>query len=135
MTELPGVEVALNPEDVPFFDALDRGEVSVPWCAHCDDHVWPPRSHCVHCYHRVDTWRTLSGDGTVYSFSVVHRGDGAFAKRPPYVVALVELDGGPTIVANVLADDHALVAVGSRVRLVRRPAPAQGRAGAQFVLD
>ena len=46
MTDLPGVELALNPEDLPFFDALDRGEVAVPWCVHCDDHVWPPRTRC-----------------------------------------------------------------------------------------
>jgi uncharacterized OB-fold protein len=135
MSELPGVELALNPEDLPFFDALDRGEISVPWCAHCDDHVWPPRSHCVHCYHPVAQWRTLVGTGEIYSFAVVHRGEGAFAERRPYVFALVTLDGGPTVQANVVADDHAELAVGRRVRLAGRPAPEQGRAGAQFVLD
>jgi uncharacterized OB-fold protein len=132
---LPGVELALNPEDEPFFDALDRGEIAVPWCVHCDDHVWPPRSHCVHCYHPVEEWRTLAGTGEIYSFAVVHRGDGVFAKRPAYVFALVTLDDGPTVHANVVADDLADVAVGRRVRLAARPAPAQGRAGAQFVLD
>jgi hypothetical protein len=135
MTDLPGVDVALNPEDVPFFDALDRGEISVPWCTHCDDHVWPPRTRCVACYREVEEWRTLAGTGEIYSFSVVHRGEGPFARRPPYVFALVALDGGPAIMANVLADDLADVAVGRRVRLAGRPAPEQGRAGARFVLD
>lgn len=135
MTDLPGVDLALNPEDLPFFDALDRGEVAVPWCVHCDDHVWPPRTRCVACYREVEEWRALAGTGEVYSFSVVHRGEGVFAKRPPYVFALVALDGGPTIMANVVADDLAAISVGSRVRLAGPPAVESGRGGARFVLD
>jgi uncharacterized OB-fold protein len=135
MTDLPGVELALNPEDLPFFDGLDRGEVCVPWCVQCDDHVWPPRTRCVVCYREVQEWRTLPGTGEIYSFSVVHRGEGAFAKRPPYVVALVALDGGPTIIANVVTDDLSQVAVGQRVRLAGPPAVVSGRGGARFVLD
>ena len=54
---------------------------------------------------------------------------------PPYVFALVSLDGGPTIMANVLADDLAQVAVGRRVRLAGPVAVESGRAGARFVLD
>lgn len=135
MNDLPGVELALNPEDVPFFDALERGEVSVPWCVHCDDHVWPPRTRCVACYRAVEEWRTLPGTGEIYSFSVVHRGEGVFAKRPPYVFALVSLDGGPTIMADVLADDLAQVEVGRRVRLAEPVHVGSGRSGARFVLD
>lgn len=135
MTDLPGVELALNPEDLPFFDGLDRGELFVPWCTHCDDHVWPPRTRCVACYREVHEWRSLAGTGEIYSFSVVHRGEGAFAASTPYVVALVALDGGPTILANVLADDPADVDVGRRVRLAGPPAVTSGRGGARFLLD
>lgn len=134
-SDLPAVELATSPEDLAFFDALERGEVAVPWCDHCDDHVWPPRSHCVACYRPVEGWRTLAGTGEVYSFSVVHRGEGAFAKRAAYVFALVALDGGPTIMANVQSDDLGAVRVGSRVRVVGRPAADEGRYGALFVLD
>ncbi|MCA0329017.1 MAG: Zn-ribbon domain-containing OB-fold protein [Actinobacteria bacterium] len=135
MTDLPGVELTLYPEDLPFFDGLERGEVVVTWCDHCDDHVWPPRSHCIRCYSPVAGSRTLAGTGEIYSYSVVHRGEGVFAKRPPYVLAYVSLDGGPTIMANVVADDPAALAVGARVRLRPRPAPATGRAGALFAVD
>jgi uncharacterized OB-fold protein len=135
MNELPGVELTLYPEDLPFFDALDQGEIAVPWCTRCDDHVWPPRSHCVRCLHPVTERRTLPGAGEIYSYSVVHRGEGPFAGHTPFVVALVSLDGGPTIVANVLADDVDELAVGRRVSLVPRPAPERGRSGAQFSLE
>jgi uncharacterized OB-fold protein len=135
MTDLPGVELTLYPEDLPFFDGLERGELVVTWCDHCDDHVWPPRSHCIRCYAPVAGPRTLAGTGEIYSFAVVHRGEGAFAKRPPYVLAYVSLDGGPTIMANVVADDPGSLAVGARVRLRPRPTPATGRAGALFAVD
>ena len=135
MSDLPGVELDLAPEDLPFFDGLERGEVVVPWCGHCDDHVWPPRSHCIRCYTPVEESRTLAGTGELYSYAVVHRGEGVFAKRPPYVLAYVALDGGPTIMADVVADDPAALQVGARVRLVRRPAPGTGRAGALFAVD
>lgn len=135
MSELPGVELAIAPEDEAFFDGVERGELVVPWCDHCDGHVWPPRSHCVRCFSPVSGTRLLPGTGEVYSFSVVHRGEGVFAKRPPYVLAYVATDDGPTIMANVSADDLDRLEVGSRVRLVASGRPEQGRRGAMFVLD
>lgn len=135
VSDLPGVDLALSPEDLPFFDGLDRGELVVTWCEPCDDHVWPPRSHCIRCFTPVAGSHVLQGTGEIYSFSVVHRGEGAFAKRPPYVIAYVSLDGGPTIMANVDARDLDSIEVGVRVRHVPRPRPEVGRAGALFVVD
>lgn len=135
MTDLPGVELALQPEDLPYFDGLERGELVMAWCEACDGHVWPPRSHCVRCYTPVAGSRVLRGTGEIYSYSVVHRGEGPFAKRPPYVLAYVALDGGPTIMANVVADDPAQLDVGARVRLRPRTVPDSGRAGALFAVD
>ena len=136
MNELPEIDLALSPEDEPFFAALSRGSLAVPWCVHCDDHVWPARSHCVQCYRPVGELRTLPGTGEVYSFSVVHRGEGPFARAVPYVFALVALDGGPTIMANVVVDEPDDVAVGRRVRLVDRTPSTGGTSvvGAQFRL-
>ena len=141
MSELPRVDLALNPEDMPFFDGLDTGIVTVPWCDHCDDHIWPPRNLCVQCYRPTSRWRELPGTGEVYSFSLVHRGEGAFAKADVYVFALVSLDGGPTVMANIVADDPDEVRVGARVRLrdpatrPREAAAGSGRRGAEFVLE
>ena len=133
MSHLPEIDVALNPEDEPFFSALSDGELSVPWCLSCDDHVWPPRSRCVQCYRPVEEWRTLRGTGEVYSFSIVHRGEGSFTRAVPYVFALVALDGGPTIMANVVTEDPDAVFVGRRVRLADGTASGSGVVGARFL--
>jgi uncharacterized OB-fold protein len=116
----PAVDPALQPEEVPFWDGLAVGELRVPWCAHCDTHVWRPKSHCTTCFRPVQEWRTLEGTGIVYSFSVVHRAEGAFVDVAPYVLAWIELDGGPTILADVVAPDLGQVVVGAPVRLVPR---------------
>jgi uncharacterized OB-fold protein len=135
MSELPGVELPLSPEDVAFFEGLARGELIVTWCDPCDEHVWPPRTRCARCTTPVTGSRRLDGTGEIYSFTVVHRGEGPFATLPPYVLAYVSLDGGPTILANVDARDLDNVTVGRRVRLETRPRPVTGWAGACFALD
>lgn len=125
MNRFPATDPVAQPEEEEFFEALRLGELRVPWCVHCDCHVWRPKSHCTTCFAPVTQWRTLAGTGEVYSYSVVHKGDGPFAEIGPYVVAWIALDGGPTILGNV---EGVLgeVGVGSRVRLAA-PRDSEGR--------
>lgn len=129
---LPELEIRLLPETTAFWTGIAAGRMDMPWCGHCDGHVWPPRSHCPRCLSVVTEAKTLSGEGEVYSFSVVHRGEGAFAKVDPYVLAYVTLDGGPTVMANVVDIEPAQVTVGMRVRL-RLQEVEPGTVGMQFV--
>lgn len=133
MTTSTGVDDALAPEDRPFFEGLERGEICVPWCAACAGGVWPPRTRCPRCYAEVAGDKALSGRGSVYSFSVVHRGDGALAGREPYVYAYIRLEDGPTIPANIVGADPSVVRVGSAVRLASSAERAD-LPGAAFVL-
>ena len=133
--KLPGDEKTLNDEDRPFFAGLAAGELRVPWCDSCADGVWPPRSRCPSCYRQVTHHRVLSGRGTVYSFSVVHRGDGPFAGREPYVYAYVQLEGGPVIPANIVGPGARAVAIGAHVRLAADASDDSGLASAAFVVE
>lgn len=129
---LPEIQIQLLPETRAFWSGVAAGRVDMPWCASCDGHVWPPRSHCPRCLGVITELKQLSGEGAVYSFSVVHRGEGAFAKIDPYVLAYVSLDGGPTVMANVVDIAPADVTVGMRVRL-RAQEAEPGTVGMQFV--
>lgn len=117
MSSLPKVAVDVTPESRPFWEGLARGELVTTWCEACDGHVWPPRDRCPVCLTDRVSVRTLSGEGTLYSFSVVHRGDPAFKDAGPYVLAYVSLDGGPTIMANVEGVPFDRLEVGMRLRL------------------
>lgn len=125
----------LNDEDRPFFDGLSAGELRLPWCDACGDGIWPPRTRCPRCFQSVEGHRALSGRGTVYSFSIVHRGDGPFAGREPYAYAYVRLDEGPVIPANIVGPGVREIIVGAHVSLAQDAAANPGLEGATFVVE
>ncbi|MBF6619889.1 MAG: OB-fold domain-containing protein [Patulibacter sp.] len=66
------------------------------------------------------SWREVSGRGVVYSYTVVHQAASrAFRDRVPYVLALIDLDEGPRMMATVDAPADA-VTIGTRVRVAWR---------------
>jgi uncharacterized OB-fold protein len=72
---------------------------------------------CSHCWSTALVWRRPSGAGVLKTFSVVQRGSGGFAALAPYVVALVELAEGPTMMTNVVGTDPERIAIGMDLRL------------------
>ena len=75
-----------------------------------------PRKFCPHCWSDQLEWVDSKGHGTVHSFSIVHRAPTpVFAASTPYVIALIDLDEGPRMFANVVGDDALEVAIGDRV--------------------
>jgi uncharacterized protein len=131
----PDVEVTVTQDSLPFWAGLTRGEIVTAWCDACDRGIWPPLSHCPACLSPSTRTRSLGSRGSVYSFSVVHQGDPAFAGAEPYVLAYVTVDNGPTIMCNVTGVPPADIYIGMRVKL-RSPGPATaGTRGAQFEPD
>lgn len=63
---------------------------------------------------------TLSGRGSVYSFSVVRQAPAGFGDVVPYVVALVALEEGPVITAQLTDCDISDVQIGMPVESVTR---------------
>jgi uncharacterized OB-fold protein len=61
----------------------------------CGDYNWVPYPACRSCLSENQTWSPVSGDATVYTFTVRHRGPGAFNAEVPYVIALGELAEQP----------------------------------------
>ena len=71
------------------------------------------------------SWEEASGLGRLKSFSVVHKpGHPGWAPVAPYVVGLVELDEGPTMLSHILPGDKDPV-VGDRLEL--KPTNIGGR--------
>lgn len=88
----------------------------VQYCPECRQYQFYPRPFCVRCSCESLEWREISGLGTVYSFTVVWRPP--LPDWPvPYVVAIVELDEGVRLLANVISEDALDVHIGSRVRV------------------
>ena len=72
---------------------------------------------CAHCLDSSAlTHFAASGLGKIYSFTVTEQNQAkGFAEACPYVMAYVELDEGPRMLAVVVDGDPDDVAVGARV--------------------
>lgn len=71
----------------PFWQAVAERRLSLPWCPACDRAVWYPRSHCPACEGEL-SWRDLSGQGHLVSWSVVRKPLSPLYEVP-YIPALV----------------------------------------------
>ena len=106
MSDLPARPPLPNAETQPFWDATAEGRIELPRCGDCDLVIWYPRSICPDCQSTDLTWQSMSGAGTLYSYSVTRAGGGrAWREHLPFVVAYVRLDEGPTMLTNIVDCD------------------------------
>lgn len=119
---MSGKEKPLPPmtaETGPFWDGCRAGELRYQYCPACDRVQFYPRSICAGCGRSALEWRRSNGTGTVYALTVVYRPpSAAFAAGVPYAIALVDLDEGFRMMANVIDCDPEAVAIGDRVQVV-----------------
>lgn len=110
-----------DPLTKPFWDSLNRRAMEVQRCEDCSSFVFYPRNLCPGCGSRDLRWTPVSGRGTVYSLTIVHRAPAAaFKGDTPYVVALVELEEGCRMMSNVVEvqADPEHVRIGMPVEVV-----------------
>ena len=73
--------------------------------------------------------RNLSGRGEIYSYTVMYNVPQGFEEQKPYVVALVKLDEGPLVTAQLTDVEHKAVKIGMRVEMVTRKLREDGDEG------
>lgn len=71
----------------------------------------------------------LSGRGEVYSFSTMYNVPGGYEDQKPYTIALIRLDDGPMITAQLTDVASADVTIGMRVEMVTRKLREDGDEG------
>src|SRR4051794_3146556 len=87
-------------------------------CSRCGTFRFYPTPVCPACFSTGHTWERIGGRATLYSFTVVHKPvTEAFAAETPYVVALVTLEEGPTLMTNVEGIPHEALEIGMPLRL------------------
>ncbi len=102
-----------------------EGEV----CPSCGTHLFPPRDVCPECGQPASTPYTFSGRGKVYSFSTVYDTPLDFRHYRPYTVALVKLEEGPVITAQLTDVDPEDIKIGMPVEMVTRRLREEGDEG------
>ncbi len=106
----------VNPENKSFFDAASNGKLLIKKCSACGEHHYYPRAICPHCFSDQTSWTESSGNGTIYSYSVMRRGTPV-----PYAIANVTLAEGVTMLTNIVDCDLDAIRIGQAVRVVFKP--------------
>jgi len=86
----------------PFWEGTNQKQLRYQRCDDCGTVVFHPRRHCTGCTSGNLSWHTASGNGTLYTFSVVRQSYHPFFRtKVPYAVAWVDLDEGPRLLTNI----------------------------------
>lgn len=104
----------------PFWDAAREGRLTACRCAKCARFRMPPTPFCPNCLSQDVEWPTLSGRGTLFSFTVVRRAIiPAMEECVPYVPALVDLEDAPgaRLTTNVIDAPVNDIAIGAPVEV------------------
>ena len=89
-------------------------------CEHCDAKVFPPRDVCPSCGEEAKTLYTFSGKGEVYSYTTVYDAPAGFEENAPYTVAMIKLEEGPLVTAQLTDLENKQVEIGMPVEMVTR---------------
>ncbi|MGB9303884.1 MAG: OB-fold domain-containing protein [Mycobacterium sp.] len=113
---------APTPDEEEFWRSGADGRLRMQRCGNCRRWQHPPNPVCFHCLSRDVAYEQVSGDGSVYSFTINHQ-PWLPRLRDPYAVIVVELDEQPGLrfVSRLVDTDVADVRVGLRVHVVFEP--------------
>lgn len=104
-----------------YWDGARKHTLLLQNCRACGHRWHPPTPICPQCQAKNYEWKPVSGRGTVYSYTIVHHpAHVAVQDKVPYLVALITLDEGPRVVANILDCPIEDVRIGMPVKLTFR---------------
>jgi len=89
-------------------------------CPHCSAKIFPPRDVCPECGGEAKEPFRFSGKGSVYSYTVMNSAPAGFERALPYTIALVKLNEGPTVTAQLTDLGEEKVEIGMPVEMVTR---------------
>jgi uncharacterized OB-fold protein len=89
-------------------------------CEHCDAKVFPPRDICPECGEEAKTLFQFSGKGEVYSHTMVYDAPQGYEGQAPYPLAMVKLEEGPLITAQLTDMGEKKAEIGMAVEMVTR---------------
>ncbi len=102
----------------PFWEAAKQHKLVVQRCQECSYFNHPPRLACDACQSQQLQFEPVSGQGTIYTFTVMHQPNIAgFEDQIPYINILVELEEQPLLfmVSNLPDSEKDKVRIGGQV--------------------
>jgi len=117
---------SLGPVWTRFFDGLKDEKIFGTKCARCNNVLVPARPFCPGCSGENAEWVEVGQEGSVQSWTLVKTQYYGQVKEPPYIMALIRLDGADCSFSHFIggidvSDDNTVkkhIDIGTRVKAV-----------------
>jgi uncharacterized OB-fold protein len=101
----------------PYWESTKQKKLVLQRCKATGKFQHFPRPVSIFTGRRRDIeWKEVSGNGTVYSYTVTERGTPAFRGQEPYALVSVTLDVGVNFIANIVNCTMQELKVGMKVK-------------------
>lgn len=108
----------MSPHHLPVPDTLSshywqgtrEHKLLIQRCPVTGRHQWYPRAHSLHAPGARPEWVQASGRGTLFTWSVIHRGNGT--SPTPYTCAVIELEEGVLFTSTLRGVDEQDIRIG-----------------------
>jgi uncharacterized OB-fold protein len=98
-------------------------------CDSCGVKLFPPRDVCLECEAPAQELYTFTGTGEVFSYTTIYDAPAGFESMAPYTVALIKLEEGPLVTAQLTDLSEDEVEIGMPVEMVTRKLRSEGEEG------
>jgi uncharacterized OB-fold protein len=95
-------------------------------CSNCDTRIFPPRDICPDCGKEAKQIFNFSGKGEIYSYSTVYNAPAGYEESAPYTVAMIRLEEGPLLTAQLTDFEEEDLQIGAPVEMVTRKLRQEG---------
>ena len=98
-------------------------------CTKCSKWHFPPRLVCDKCGTEAFETKTMRRTGKVLTYTIIRVPPAPFKDQAPYAVAVIEMDDGPRLTAQVVDCKEEDLAIGQKIKLEFRKLYSDGEAG------
>ncbi|MYD43005.1 MAG: Zn-ribbon domain-containing OB-fold protein [Gammaproteobacteria bacterium] len=105
-----------TPETETFWQGLRDEQVLLQKCCSCGAWIFYPRSNCHKCLSSDLEWRQVSGEGTLYTFTIARQATSPhFVDEVPQLIAMIDLNEGVRLTSTMVTNDPEELTVGAKV--------------------
>ena len=94
----------LTDDNEGYWLAAAAGRLAIQQCCSCSRFHHPPRPMCPNCHSIDQKWTEVAGNGTVYSYALLHHPQNQ-AFSYPVLAVLIDLDEGVRVLSNLVDID------------------------------
>lgn len=122
---MTGTGLALTWRKIP-----ERYNLIGSHCDNCGENFFPIRNICPNCRRKGRMKNAkFAGKGTIYSHTLVTAPPTGFELEAPYAMAIIQLEEGPKVLAQVVDGNYEKVKIGAPVEMVFRKIQEEGKEG------